>query len=112
MTYHLVAGQTGNQDFQLLENDAPLAVSIQGMTVALVLRDNRGELVATTGDVTVLDDGTAGTRGKVRVNLDADDVVYARSPYTARWKITDGAGKINYFPTADADTWIVGRGET
>jgi hypothetical protein len=110
-TYHTVAGMTGDQDFQLLDDGQPLATSIQLCQVALVLRDSRGFSVATVGDVTILDDGLPGTRGKVRVNLDAADLDASRSPYSARFKVTDPIGKILYWPTADADQWIVGRGD-
>lgn len=108
MIYRTVAGTTGDEDFQLLEDGAP--VGIEGFDVDLLLWDKYGVAVTTTDDVENLDDGTEGKRGKVRVNLDVADLVAERGPYTARFQVTDLAGKIVYFPTDDADVWIVGRG--
>ena len=110
MTYHMVAGTTSALEFQLLEDNVPLAESIQGWDVELVLYDKHGRAVDTDGAVTNTDDGSPPTRGWVRVNLDAGDLDERKSPYAARFLVIDTAEKVGFFPTADADVWIVGRG--
>jgi hypothetical protein len=110
MTYHTVAGMTGDQDFQLLDDEVPLSTPIQGLAVVLLLWDKYGVAVDTAADVTNLDNGTPPMRGLVRVNLDAADLNPGKSPYTGRFKVTDATGKHFYWPSGDADVWIVGRG--
>lgn len=78
-------------------------VNLTGMTVALLLYDKLDALVAFTGTVSVPD--AAG--GKVRFSPAANDFLAASSPYKMRWKVTDGAGKISFFPNQTAYPWIV-----
>mgnify|MGYP001324403865 CR=1 FL=1 len=79
-----------------------VAVDLTGWTVALILREKNGTQVAspdtrvdndpTTGDVYWTPDGTEAA---------------AESPYSLHWQVTDGDGKVVYFPNTMADKVIV-----
>ena len=101
MMLDLVAGWTGAIDAVLKADD--VAVDLSGCAVALILQTVNGTTVTLTGSVTV----PAPSTGSVRFSPGAADLVAANSPYAARWKVTDGAGKIVYFPNGRADVWIV-----
>ena len=100
-TYEIVAGWTGLIDINLLSQGAVPAGTMSGMTAALVLRDLAGNLLDTTGDVTVSD----STNWVVRYSPDATDLV--PGVYHGRVKVTDSGGLVVYFPSGDFDTWIV-----
>lgn len=36
-----------------------------------------------------------------------NDLKASLSPYTVRWKVTDSAGKVAFFPNGDPDEWDV-----
>lgn len=94
-------GWTDDLDFQLTANG--VAVNLTGMTVTLELKGNDDVAVDTAGDVTVFD----AADGKVRYNPDGADLVNAKNPYRAHWKVDDGGGKIAFFPSGKPDLWIV-----
>jgi hypothetical protein len=96
-----VEGWTVPLDFQLKDDN--VAVNLTGMTVALVLQDNNGVVITPAGTTSIFDAVT----GKVRFSPAAADLVASKSPYTARWKVTDGAGKVAFFPSGTDDVWIV-----
>lgn len=102
-TTDIVEGWTGNLDFQLKSDGA--VVNLTGMTVELILTDKDGAAITTAGNITVFD----AANGKVRYIPDAADLDDAKSPYTARWKVTDGAGKIVFFPNGVSDVYLVRR---
>jgi len=97
----VVEGWTGAIDQQLKADG--VAVDLTAMTVVLELTGNDDVAVNTAGNVSLLDAAT----GKVRYFPDAADLLAAKSPYRARYKVTDGASKITYFPSASPDNWIV-----
>jgi len=104
MKYTIVAGTTSDIRFQLLEAGSP--INLLACTVDLLLSDRFGTAIVSPGTVTVTD--TA--EGKVQLTP-SNTLVFdsTKSPYTARWKITDGSGKISYVPTGPRDIWeIVG----
>ena len=101
ITYNYVAGTTGPQDFKLLVDG--VAADLTGKTVALILTGRDGVVVDTVGDVSV----TGVLTGEVRYSPDSTDVPAANTPYTARWAVTDGAGKVVFFPSGAADRWNV-----
>lgn len=103
-TYDFVAGTTAPIDFQLLENGVPIDLST--ITVALLLEDRTGTTVS-AGSVSIL----SATLGKVRlIPTDTTTFDASKGPYYARWKLTDGTGKISYVPTSNRDVWnIVGQ---
>jgi uncharacterized phiE125 gp8 family phage protein len=97
----LVEGWTGPIDETLKSNG--VAVDLTGMTVELILQKATGAPVDTTGDVTVVTPAS----GLVRYSPDAADLVAAETPHVARWKVTDGGGKVVFFPHEAGEVWLV-----
>lgn len=107
----LVEGWTGSLDFQLnreavrgtTASSGPQDLS--GTTVSLVLRGQKGEIVRnSTEGVSVLNP----TSGIVRYTpRSSSDLLTARSPYTARFRVQGSTGDIVYFPSGKADVWTV-----
>ena len=101
MPLTIVEGTTANLDFALTADGS--AVNLTGATVTLVLSDKDGTAVTTTGDVTVI---TAAS-GTVRYAPDSTDLDSTKSPYRARFKVTDSGAQIAYYPSGLADAWTV-----
>lgn len=99
--YEIVEGTTGPQAFQLMIGSAPADLS--GKTVALILTSRAGVVVGTVGNVWITDP----KKGVVRYEPDPTDILAAQSPYRAHWAVTDGAGKVIFFPRGAADRWNV-----
>lgn len=100
--YTIVAGTTTALSFQLLESGSP--INLLGCTVALLLADRTGATVSSPGTVSITD----SDEGKVQLlPTDANVFVAANSPYTARWRITDGSTRISYVPTGPRDVWEI-----
>lgn len=101
----LVAGWTGGLEFRVKSDGTNQ--NLTGMTVALFLRDDAGTLVtftSSTGDV----EATSSTGGHVTFYPPATTtLVSSGSPYSARVRVTDGTGKVVYYPSAKADVWVV-----
>ncbi len=97
----LVEGWTDPITQQLLSDSTP--VNLSGCTVELLLYDCNNRAISHGGSATVLD----ATTGKVKFEAAASDFVASKSPLKVRWKVTDGADEVSYFPNASADTWIV-----
>lgn len=97
----IVAGTTTALEFQLLEGGS--AINLTGITVELLLTDKDGTSVTTTGDVSV----TGASTGTVTYTPDSADLDATKSPYKARWKLTDGSGNISYVPTGLRDEWSI-----
>jgi hypothetical protein len=104
MRIDVTEGWTGPLDFALMADGAPLNLS--GLTIELVLRDRDDALITTTGWAATFG---APTEGRVRVSPTADALVHAVTPHRAHFKITDGGGKVVFFPGGDADYWVVNR---
>lgn len=104
MNYVIVAGTTGNLQFQLLEGGNP--INLTGCTVILLLNDCNGNAIASPGTITVIDP----TNGKVQLTPASTSTFSSgTSPYMARWEVTTGGSQIFYVPTGPRDTWeIVG----
>lgn len=94
---NVVEGWTGRLTFTLQSNGAAFVGT--GFTISdLVLTGRNGIAVDTSGDfgwITAAD-------GTVYYDADSADFVALQSPYTVRFEVTDGAGKVVYFPNADA----------
>lgn len=108
MSLDLVQGWTDPIDYQLkkVAVDGTITIlNLTGMTAALEVFDARGNSISIAGTVTV----TSAITGEVRFAPGASDLLTAKSPYEIRWKITDGSGKVAYFPRAEAEKWIVRR---
>ena len=97
----IVEGWTGPVDMQLKKNGAP--VDLTGCTVSLILRGSDGVAIDTAADVSVLEVAT----GKVRYLPDAEDLVAAKTPHWARFKVTDASSKNVFFPSDRAMRWTV-----
>lgn len=102
MHYQLIQGTTAAIQFQLLEAGSP--IDLTGCTVTLLLSDKTGTTISSPGTVTV----NTAAEGKVQLapaSITTFDSTI--SPYTARWKIVDGSGKIYYVPTGPRDVWNI-----
>jgi hypothetical protein len=78
-----------------------VASSLTGFTIVPILRRPDGTLVTTGGTVTLLNQST--DPGEITYTPVASDFVYQTggtvySTYSLHWKVTDGAGKIVFFP--------------
>jgi hypothetical protein len=73
-------------------------------TVEIELRNASGVLITPGGVVRV---ASPASLGQVYYTPAAGDFVAGRLPYTLRWKVTDVAGHVVYFPNGDADTIAV-----
>lgn len=72
----------------------------------LILRRPEGERVATSGDVALLACSTSTAYNCTYTPGDRD-LTESQTPYLARFKVTDGAGRVQYFPHGTADLWVV-----
>lgn len=97
----IVEGWTDAVPFTLRADD--VAVNLTGLTVVGVFHDNRGAALDTTGKISV----TGTTAGLVAWAPAAGDALQAKSPYRIRFKVSDIAGAIVYFPNVDPDTITV-----
>lgn len=104
----VVEGWTGRLTFTLM-SQAPDATSATafvgtGFTLSgLFITGRDGTEVDTSGDFGWL----VAASGTVYYDPDAADFVASKSPYTVRYKVTDGVGKAVYFPSANADEIVV-----
>ena len=103
MTIDLVAGWTSAIDFMLIARGALPNGTMFGHTAELILMDDSGNQVTTTGDVEIADP----TNWVVRYTPDATDLIPGN--YYGRFKITDAAGGVAYFPSGEPDLWIIRR---
>jgi hypothetical protein len=76
-----------------------------GDTGALILKGADGHIISTTSDVVLV----ACSTGPYNATYtpDADDLRAKRSPYSARIKVTDNTGAVQFFPHDKPDVWIV-----
>jgi len=92
--------QLTNRDFDSFADPEPFDAS--GKTITLELRGADGELVDTTGKVVWLDE----LLSKAQFNRLAGDLDAEKSPYRARWFVTDSATH-PYPSTSLPDLWKV-----
>jgi hypothetical protein len=97
----VVEGWTAAIDMQL--NADGVAVNLTGATVELILRGVDGARVGSSGNLSIIN----STGGQVRYLPDVGDLVARRSPYRARFKVTDAAAKIAFYPSGESDSWVV-----
>lgn len=103
MSLDLVEGWTERILYALGADGA--TQDLTGMTAELELYTRSGAPITLGGTSGVL--GGSETQGKVYFDPGANDLVNANSPYSVRWKVTDGAGKVAFFPNAAAERWNV-----
>jgi hypothetical protein len=99
--FEVVEGWTGPLDFTLKANG--VAVDLTGMTVIFILKDKDGAAIDTSGNASVV----TPAAGLVSYSPDAGDLVAAKTPHSARWRVTDGGGKVVFFPHGAPDRWQV-----
>ena len=99
-TYEVVEGWTANIDIDLKDDGATPAGTLAG-TVEFILKDEDGNAVNFTGDVSIQD----AANWRVRIAPDSTDFV--TGVYRGRIKVTDSSSKIAYFPSARWDIWII-----
>lgn len=102
---NLVEGETKPVDVTLYDGEGATrtAVNGTGLTVTLQLRDRAGAVVNVTGTVAWL----VAASGTVRYSPNAEDLKAERSPYEARFLVTDGNNDVAPYPNGEADKWIV-----
>ena len=100
-TLEVVEGWTSPLDYTLTADG--VAVDLTNCTPLLQLWDAAGALV-TLGGTSALITAASGT---VRFTPSSTDLLNASSPYTARWKVTDAAAKVSYFPNGSPDLIVV-----
>lgn len=76
-----------------LQHDG-VSFNATGMTPSIVLKDRDGNAVVVSGTVEWADALTS----KIRFNPANTDFIASKSPYKLRWKVTDGSGKVAYYP--------------
>jgi hypothetical protein len=86
------AGWTAPIEHSLLHDGATFNGA--GMTPAIILTDKNGAAVSVSGSVAWANSAVS----RVRYSPAAADLVAAKSPYKMHWKVTDGAGKIAFYP--------------
>lgn len=102
MACNLVEGWTERIIYQLFADG--VAHSLAGGAVVLQLRTRTGAAVTFAGTADILDAAT----GKVYFDPASTDLVAANSPYLVRWKFTDSASKVSFFPNAENyEYWVV-----
>jgi hypothetical protein len=107
-TLRLTEGWTTPIEYKLLHEDpetGELTVpeGLADMTPSLVLKDKDGNAIDTSSDVEWAD----AANGIVRYNPDATALTAAKSPFTAKFKVTDASSKIAYFPQGEPLIWRV-----
>lgn len=102
---NLVEAETKPIDVTLYDGEGASRTAIDGtgLTISLALRDRNGGLVNVTGEVAWLTQAS----GVVRYSPALGDLTAERSPYAARFKVTDGSSKDAYYPNGPADVWTV-----
>lgn len=102
---NLVEAETKPIDVTLYDGEGASRAAIDGtgLTVTLVLRDRSGGVVNVTGEVA----WQTQASGIVRYSPSANDLKAERSPYEARFKVTDGSLKDAFYPNGAADVWVV-----
>lgn len=68
-----------------------------GMTPAVTLRDKNGNAIVPTGAVSWANAAVS----RIRYSPAVGDLVASKSPYRLHWKVTDGSGKIAFYPQGE-----------
>jgi hypothetical protein len=99
---YLVEGWTERIIDQLIADD--VAVNLTGgTTVELVLYDKNGTLKSIPSQSGI----DTALVGKVYYDPASTDLKHSESPYSVRWKVTDVANKVAFFPNAQPEKWFV-----
>lgn len=122
VTYEAItAGWTEKLTFRLgrMIADVFVPFGLDGYTVTLILRDGNGALVTPGGAITKLDQAEdSETEGSIEYLPKSDGTDFNPSnftnarptqPYQVKWKVVDGAGRVVFFPSGEADILPVNR---
>lgn len=94
----IVEGWTGRLSWQLTEDGDNLNGT--GLTLSAVdVVGSDGQPVTTTSDFGWITQSS----GTVYYDADADDLLARLSPYRIRFQVTDGSGKVVWFPNGAAE---------
>jgi hypothetical protein len=94
--FEIAEGWTEPLDVQLLLSGA--AFDATGMTVTATVRDRNGAVV------NVACAWVMQTSAIARLSPVSTDFVAANGPYTVRFKVVDGSGKVTFFPPTTASS--------
>lgn len=94
-------GRTAPIPYTLTIDGAP--APLVGVTVELVGTDKDGVGLGLAGSVVV----TNPDLGEVEFQPAAGDIDESRQPYWVHFKVTDGAGKISFFPEGPPEKWRI-----
>lgn len=101
MAEEFVEGWTERINYTIYADGEPQVLT--GMTVTLLLYDKH--------NLPVDYDGTAGIENEATGLLYFDpastDLLKSKSPYYARWVVTDSGGQVAPFPSGPIERWIV-----
>lgn len=98
----IVEGWTARLTFTLLSDGAAFVGT--GFTISnLYITDARGRAIDTSGDF----GWVTAAAGTVYYDPDASDFEAGNGPYTVRFEVTDGNGKVVFFPNGQADQILV-----
>ncbi len=101
MNYDIVKDWTAPVDIDLLSQGETPEGTMAGMTVVLILKDEDGNSIDTSGDLVIQD----STLWKVRWTPDTSDLIVGI--FRMRVKVTDVSGGVSFFPSGEWDTLYV-----
>ena len=99
---NLVEGWTERIVYQLFSDG--VAQPLTGGSVQLRVRTQEDSPVTFSGTVGILD----AAAGKVYFDPTSTDIVTGNSPLKVRFRFTDSAGKVSFFPNSETpEYWVV-----
>lgn len=101
MALSIVEGWTDRISYQLYADGA--APNLTGMSAVLLLYTNSKGAFPYSGTSGIL----SASSGTVYFDPAISDLLANNSPYFVRWRVTDGSGKVSYFPNSEAEEWTV-----
>jgi len=103
MAQFIVEGQTAPVDYRLLADNS--AYNLTGCTVSLTAFTFSGAAKTFAGVVSVPN----AANGEVRFSPDAADFLSSDRQYRIRFRVVRADAKIEFFPTGEAEVWVVQR---
>lgn len=100
-TFGIQEGVTADLNYQLLNDGS--AYDLTGKTVTLQLKNQRG-MTVDPGTVSLV----TANEGKIKLAPTDGAFREADAPYHGRFKVTDGASKVDFWPNGNAVIeWLV-----
>jgi len=97
------AGWTERIKYDLAHDGEALVLT--GLTIGLRVYDCNGNPVTFAGTVGIAN----ATEGTAYFDPAPTDLKSSESPYSVTWSVTDGAGKVAFFPREEDLKWTVRR---